>query len=83
MPEFLVELTFEYKSTYRVSGDSLTEQEAIDAAEAHDNLKHYGKALPEDAIALTVTCDGDREYSDYLEPRVFDADGSEILLDFS
>jgi hypothetical protein len=79
MPEFTVELSFEYRSTYRVVAE--TEEEAMEIAEAHDTLKHWGTSVPEYLAGREVECQGDREYAGDLDTRLFDAQGREIILD--
>jgi hypothetical protein len=76
MPEFTVELSFEYKSTYRVTCE--TAQQAIEAAEARHNLSHSGTPVPEAVAGLAVECLGDVEFADYLDTRVFDAADNEL-----
>jgi hypothetical protein len=78
MPEYIVELAFEYRSSYRVVAETITE--AIDAAEAHDQAHYLGALLPERVAAANVTLLEEREFTDYLDPRIFDADGKEIIL---
>jgi hypothetical protein len=78
MPDFTVELSFEYKSTYRVTAD--TAEQALAAAEAHDGVRHGGPRahIPEGLAHVQVEIQGDREFSDDLDSRVFDEGGNEI-----
>jgi hypothetical protein len=76
MPAFTVELSFEYRSTYRVEAQDA--DQAIAAAEARHHRTHNGAAVPEALAGVMVACLGDVEFADYLDTRVFDANGNEI-----
>jgi hypothetical protein len=76
MPDYTVELSFEYKSTYRVT--AATAAQAIAAAEARHHCTHNGTAVPQDVAGIAVECQGDVEFADDLDTRVFDASGEDI-----
>jgi hypothetical protein len=83
MPTYIVELSFEYRSSYQV--EAATEEEAIEAAQAHDDAQYYGQTIPHDHAQLSVECldpvVGEREYVDSLDARVFELNGEEIVRD--
>jgi hypothetical protein len=76
MPDYTVELSFEYKSTYRVT--AATAAQAIAAAEAQHHSTHNGTPVPKDVAGITAQCEGDVEFADYLDTRVFDANDNAI-----
>jgi hypothetical protein len=78
MPEYIVELSFEYKSSYRVVAQNASW--AADAAEAHDAARHVGTPTPPALAGIAVELLEDRAFADDLETRVFAADGTEIAL---
>jgi hypothetical protein len=80
MPEYIVELSFEYRSTYKIT--AATPQAALKAAEVHDDVVHRGMTPPPNPGEASLEALKEREFADDLESRIFDDTGEEIEQDW-